>query len=300
MNFIAKTNWKHDDPISENDLNRWETGIDDSHKKSTEIIAKLAETETKVNKITPVIQATQPTDPFEGMVWLDTSKNRTFIDTFEAVNNTIPNQRHFSVLKRNVPASGGTLSADSDIRIQSNKLNMKAKDTDQAVGSGIDAYVDTTLLFNTPVDLLKGDITVEFDSVMELTPAITSILRSFEVRFCDVKSTTRSGESMWTRVNFADGNLISVSSWSNNTQTTDPSPASNQLDGASHKWRILFRKADKRVLVYKDGIQILITGTNFIPLTLGFVELVCTNKNNGAAAVFTEVNIDNLTIKYTD
>lgn len=43
MNFIAKTNWKHDDPISENDLNRWETGIDDSHKKSTEIIAQLAE-----------------------------------------------------------------------------------------------------------------------------------------------------------------------------------------------------------------------------------------------------------------
>lgn len=52
MNFNAKTNWKHDDPISENDLNRWETGIDDSHKKSTEIAAQLADTETKTKRDT--------------------------------------------------------------------------------------------------------------------------------------------------------------------------------------------------------------------------------------------------------
>lgn len=27
MSYVAKTDWKHSDPISENDLNRWETGI---------------------------------------------------------------------------------------------------------------------------------------------------------------------------------------------------------------------------------------------------------------------------------
>ncbi|WP_214889627.1 hypothetical protein [Exiguobacterium sp. s142] len=61
MNFNAKTNWKIDDPISENDLNRWETGIDDSHKKSTEIAAQLADKATKTEVTTALYLKTDKT-----------------------------------------------------------------------------------------------------------------------------------------------------------------------------------------------------------------------------------------------
>lgn len=33
MSYVAKTDWKHDDPVTEQDLNRWETGIKENTEK---------------------------------------------------------------------------------------------------------------------------------------------------------------------------------------------------------------------------------------------------------------------------
>lgn len=93
MNFNAKTNWKHDDPISENDLNRWETGIDDSHKKSTEIAAQLADMKTeKADKAEVNAFATLKADKTyvdSSLVSLDTKINSQASGSPKAVYSTV-------------------------------------------------------------------------------------------------------------------------------------------------------------------------------------------------------------------
>jgi len=35
MSYIAKTDWKGNDPVTEGDLNRWEVGIEEAHEDAS-------------------------------------------------------------------------------------------------------------------------------------------------------------------------------------------------------------------------------------------------------------------------
>jgi hypothetical protein len=55
MPYQAKTNWRHDDPVTENDINRWEQGIADAHAQIAQLSADVSNLKTRMNTMESVL-----------------------------------------------------------------------------------------------------------------------------------------------------------------------------------------------------------------------------------------------------
>ncbi|MFA4132598.1 MULTISPECIES: hypothetical protein [unclassified Brevibacillus] len=51
MSYVAKTDWKQDDPVTEHDINRWERGIADAHAELAVLSADISNLKVRVNTI---------------------------------------------------------------------------------------------------------------------------------------------------------------------------------------------------------------------------------------------------------
>ncbi|UED75825.1 hypothetical protein [Brevibacillus sp. DP1.3A] len=51
MSYVAKTDWKHDDPVTEYHINRWEQGIADAYAELAVLKADVSNLKVRVNTI---------------------------------------------------------------------------------------------------------------------------------------------------------------------------------------------------------------------------------------------------------
>ena len=55
MSYNPKLNWKYDDDVTENDINRWEQGIADAHAQLAQLAADVNNLKTRVNTLEGIL-----------------------------------------------------------------------------------------------------------------------------------------------------------------------------------------------------------------------------------------------------
>lgn len=55
MPYQAKTDWQPDDPVTEQDINRWERGISDAHVSLEQLSADVSNLKTRMNTMESVL-----------------------------------------------------------------------------------------------------------------------------------------------------------------------------------------------------------------------------------------------------
>lgn len=253
----------------------------------------------KFANLLPTVSSTRPTTPQEGDIWYDTFEGTRLLDCFTSTDGSLPST-DYTILLRDSTTDKADLSTGSGVTVNTNKCRMIAQDIDSSGGSGVASTADVVMFYEVQIDLSKGQLVISFDTDMgNVTTAVSNLFRYFELRFTADQQAARAGETSWTRLQWKYDGTINLDKMVNSTQVYDFVIAAGQIDSTVHTWKVVIESNTKTVRLYKDGVLLNTSNTNFLyPYTTGYIELLVANKNAGAALTNTQVDIDNLEIMY--